>query len=855
MKKITFLLTLLFMFAGTGVTWAQAEYVSATPSGSTFATDTKWYTIKNKNGQYFATNGNYVDAVGNLKLVATKPTDNSGYWCLTGDATNGYELRNAAFPATMVMGMTGSEADARANLYYATETDAEVTKRFDIVTSDDPDKFNIKLHGSDNNGFNNRGGYLALWNSGSIKGDGNSQYIFEEVTEMVTPVIERLRVNYNGTDTYTKYTWKDSKIIANQSTATLPELSYFYTSNAAFAESDQTITADNHNFTITISSASAPFEFSTPQNPKWYTMKTRNDNNRYVVYEADDNIATGGPGNVTGTTPFGNSYINNLNKLEGSMWAFIQDGTGVKLYNRKAQKYITTNGNDAVATMTASGTSYLAETTTATGANFSLRQPGSNFAYLGSHQNSNRKLGTWSNQGYAGAQNDAGSGYTIATIDDTPNALEVAKGAYIHNWDAEQFNSYIGDASAITAEATTQANVATTIEGVIALKSTILKGFNKVDTNKYFRLVFKRGNATMTNMLARLSGGTVEEVEASYQAAWADANGEIAADETSDDQRAVVVNPNTADGDIASIWQFEEIADAAGQYLIKHANTGFYLGYTTGGNTHLHLLAKGADTNYAGHYSITTGSNTPTEKAFTAVNSTSSWKNLNTFYRPDAGQQTNNGRGITCWTGNLTDDGNIIYLKEVTEIPVSISAAGYSTLNLPFAVTIPENVKAHIVTNVNDDKELVMEELTGVIPANTAVILQAGEGTYNFTIAPAADPVEGNLLTGTTLERHGMEAGSYYGLANKTQGVAFYVANSTEVPANKAILKKDDVKNSSVQGANALTFFGETTGIGGVQTNTPADGDNTYYDLNGRRVMYPSRGIYVKGNGQKVFIK
>lgn len=849
MKKITFLLTLLFMFAGTGVTWAQAEYVSATPTGSTFATDTKWYTIKNKGGQYFATNGNYVDAVGNLKLVATKPTDNSGYWCLTGNATDGYELRNAAFPATMVMGMTGSEDGARANLYYATETDAEVTKRFDIVTSNDADKFNIKLHGSGNNGFNNRGGYLALWNSGNIKGDGNSQYIFEEVTETVTPVIERLRVNYGGTDTYTNYTWKDSKIIANQSTATLPELSYFYTSNAAFAESDLTITADNHNFTITISSASAPFEFSTPQNPKWYTMKTRNANTRYVVYEADNNIAVGGQ---NGNTPFENSYINNLDKLEGTMWAFVQDRTAVKLYNRKAQKYVTTTGNDATASMTDNGTKYLVETTTFEGGNFSLRQPGAQNSYLGAHREINTKLGTWTNNE---AQNNQGSSFTITPIDNMANGLEVAKGAYIHNWDAGQFNSYIGDASAITAEATALANAATTIEEVIALKSKVLNSFNKVDTNKFFRLVFKRGNAAMTNMFATKSGGSEEDAAASYKVAWANADGTMAADETTNEQRTVIVNPTSAANDISEIWQFENIEGKEGQYYIKNVNTGFTLGQATNGGEHLRLLAEGANLQYAGNYSIYTSNTNHTEKALYDNKITADQKYLNTYYNPG----NNPGRGIGLWSGATNDGGNVIYLKEVTEIPVSISAAGYSTLNLPFAVTIPtttENpIKAYTVTSVNDDKELVMEELTGVIPANTAVILQAGEGTYNFTIAPAAAPVEGNLLTGTTLERHGMEAGSYYGLANKTQGVAFYVANSTEVPANKAILKKDDVKNSSVQGANALTFFGETTGIGGVQTKTTADDDNTYYDLNGRRVMYPSHGIYVKGNGQKVFIK
>ena len=31
--------------------------------------------------------------------------------------------------------------------------------------------------------------------------------------------------------------------------------------------------------------------------------------------------------------------------------------------------------------------------------------------------------------------------------------------------------------------------------------------------------------------------------------------------------------------------------------------------------------------------------------------------------------------------------------------------------------------------------------------------------------------------------------------------------------------------------------------------------DNVLYDLNGRRVLYPSRGIYVTAGGQRIFLK
>lgn len=848
MKKITFLLTFLFMFAGTGVTRAQSDLVSATPTDGTFAADTKWYTIKSANGNYIATNGNYVDGLGNLKLVGTAPTDIYGYWCLTGDATNGYELRNAAFPATMVLGMTGSEAAARSNLYYADETDNGVTKRFDLTaatSTNGTSGYNIKLHGSANNGFNNRDGYLALWNSTGISTDNGSTYVFEPVTS-VTPNVEKLRVNYIITDSHTSYTGKTCAIVAAGSTAAVPELSYFY-GTPGFSETDLAITAVNHNFTMTISSESAPFEFSTPENPKWYTMKTRNDDTRYIVRIADDNIAAGGAANVNpGNTPFDETYISTFDKLEGAMWAFVQDGGGVKLYNRKGLKYVTTAGIDADASLTDNGTTYIANTTS--NGNFSLRQPGSTGSYIGSHRDTNSKLGTWS----GGNNTNGGSSFTIATIDETPNALTIARTIYKNVKSSEYngtYDSYIGD---VAAETENKANSAENVETVMTLKDTPLS-LNLVGTDKYFRIVFKRGSAAMTNMYATISGENEESVNNSIQAAWADADGEITGNGTTDNQRAVTVNPDNTENDMSAIWQFEAIPGETGKYYIKNVNTGFYLGQAQKGNKtdagHLHLLARNTDLQYAGNYSIVTNSSTPTEKAICDNNITANEKYLNTYYNTP----NNYGRGIGLWSDATTDAGNVIYLYEVTEIPVNISAAGYSTLNLPFAVNIPAGVTAYTVTGVNN-QELAMQPLTDVIPANTAVILQANQGEYNFGIAPAAETVTGNILTGTTLERHGMEAGSYYGLANKTQGVAFYVANSTEAPANKAILKKSDIP-ASTSLANALTFSGETTGIGNIETEDSADGSNVYYNLNGVRVLYPSHGIYVKGNGQKVFIK
>ena len=77
------------------------------------------------------------------------------------------------------------------------------------------------------------------------------------------------------------------------------------------------------------------------------------------------------------------------------------------------------------------------------------------------------------------------------------------------------------------------------------------------------------------------------------------------------------------------------------------------------------------------------------------------------------------------------------------------------------------------------------------------------------------------------------------------------------MPANKAYLLKTNITTSASSEAQMMNFVvdGMVTGINTVESNANKTDNNTYYDLNGRRVLYPTRGIYVKGNGQKVFIK
>ena len=60
--------------------------------------------------------------------------------------------------------------------------------------------------------------------------------------------------------------------------------------------------------------------------------------------------------------------------------------------------------------------------------------------------------------------------------------------------------------------------------------------------------------------------------------------------------------------------------------------------------------------------------------------------------------------------------------------------------------------------------------------------------------------------------------------------------------------------NGAVAASFTLRFGETTTGIDSVEAATDADTD-VYYDLSGRRVLYPTKGIYVKADGTKVFLK
>jgi hypothetical protein len=138
----------------------------------------------------------------------------------------------------------------------------------------------------------------------------------------------------------------------------------------------------------------------------------------------------------------------------------------------------------------------------------------------------------------------------------------------------------------------------------------------------------------------------------------------------------------------------------------------------------------------------------------------------------------------------------------------------------------------------------------GIINMGEAVILKSTSAS-SITLASAASPsatsYTDNDLKGTMTDITNPDYGHIYVLNKGTQGVGFYKLKSGKtIGANKAYL--------TYSGADAREFFlfDEATGIESID-HSPLTIDHSVYDLQGRRVLNPTKGLYIV-NGKKVFI-
>ena len=219
--------------------------------------------------------------------------------------------------------------------------------------------------------------------------------------------------------------------------------------------------------------------------------------------------------------------------------------------------------------------------------------------------------------------------------------------------------------------------------------------------------------------------------------------------------------------------------------------------------------------------------------------------------------QTSNGNYVVTW--NSSADASQWTIEPVEEFNITIGKGGWSTINYAFPVSLPASVvKAYAVSGETESAVSLaeVEPVDGEIqlPSNTPVFLEGTEGAVCtvsiLTSEPSAISVT-NVLSGTLLSES--PTGTIYGIATPSgKPTALYKMTArTTIPCNKAYL-------ASTQGGVAkldLDFGGTTTGIDSLTPDPTTVDSNVLYDLNGRRVLYPTRGIYVTGSGKKIYLK
>ena len=200
-------------------------------------------------------------------------------------------------------------------------------------------------------------------------------------------------------------------------------------------------------------------------------------------------------------------------------------------------------------------------------------------------------------------------------------------------------------------------------------------------------------------------------------------------------------------------------------------------------------------------------------------------------------------------------------LVELKALPATLGSNGYATFASPYALdlttaNLPSDVTAY-KANVSGTT-VTFTALNQTVPANTGVLLR-GTGTVNIPVAATGTTVEGNdfLVNEGGTAFAGDASYYYFGLVKNSDPLTFrkFDPSDTAIPADKAYLK---VLKGSVDAARGLEFVfdDDVTSIGEelrVKSEEFAPAAE-FYDLQGRKVAQPQKGLYIV-NGRKVVVK
>ena len=842
MKKFTFLLSLLLAFVGvtasaqTSRSWkklsADANLANAVTdlstltNGGTYAFysvgQSKYITINNFDNLHFGraaslTASNAESGLAVFKFHITKNGENTTYTFET--AIEG-QYMPAAADNNNKGGATATSTPASFVIQNHT-TDANPTTKKDgqFVIKNESGNLSFDMGGDDTNQF-------CGW-------EGKGANCWYKIVPVQLSETKAYSVPYVTTDNAgnTVTYLSGRKTLTEGETFATPIVPYYYSLSPE--QTNYVVSEDNCKFTYKLSKkGNAPVEFSTDNHKVWYTLKTRNSNGNYLVRQADNIIRSGGN---SGVSKYDATCITSLDLLDGGLWAFVEDGVAVKLLNKQNGKYLRVNGENNQANFNGEASKfYFQKITPKDGftADFSLQYAATSF--LGDHSTyqGTPLLATYKNDG---AYKDNGSAFIAEKIDLNSNAnfLALAKDVVTAEITAATASDASSDelvaqtADALSTAKTTVAS-ATSYDAIVKARAAAFNYPANVDANAYYQIIAQN--------VVNNTGENKGKAYISSESMVVNKNGVL---EAGADGSRIIRRTTASDALVPQMWQL--VANADGSYKIKNANTNCCIGQIVSNGTGVEMPINN---NGAGDYVITKG--LAANKFILKYGS----HMLNAF-------QGDVNTIIADYNGNHSGDtGSNWVIKKVTTVPVSITDAKYATVAFPFATKVAtEGVKAYYATGAADGMITLVEYPEGIIPANQGALLynEAGATTANLTVEATDKTVEGNILMPTTAKRSGFTANDTYVLAKNAAGEAAFLKNGlTVVPANKAYVATENIPAGS--SSNVLNFnFGQVTGINGVVAADKAGVQ--YFDLQGRRVLYPAHGVFVTNTGKKVFVK
>lgn len=593
-----------------------------------------------------------------------------------------------------------------------------------------------------------------------------------------------------------------------------------------------------------------PFELSTDATKHYYALFMNTaDNPYYVTVYSPYWITSGSMGNNV-VTMDDVSASRDFDYFKKCIWYFMRDDKSglVYVYNAydNTALAVNTNSDEMPVQVSAQGSGFkIGENSTSPlgsdgfPTSFNLLVPG-NKGCIGDYHPYYPLI--YHSDTYANCASSEYARFTVQSVDEAV-VLNAAKACIVS--EVPTSSDIVNDTYYTEAEVASLAQ-ASTYNALLEAAQNFSGTRVEVSTNKVYSLKFMNAD--------RFTACTAQ----------ADKDGNLLV-EGEEARLRTLPNGSSQVGTMSTLFRFTESDDhdATNQhYLLRHLNSGMYLGGLDAEGCAIFVTDR-AD---AHTYAVEWSQEKPGETLLLDVTAGAA-QYLCNLANASEEQADVNSAARTEGSGAVAA-GNKLQVKETPTYKVSINGeAKHATLCLPFPVELPSGVNAYYISGC-DNKAFELSSFNDwvadgpvVIAANTPAILNAdiaSTTTFELPIrlgTTGVHPTDAILLKGTGVKRTGMVERSYYVLANKSQGLGFYISVSPTFKANSAFIPADALSSYGTTLSQGYTFRWKdhTTGIDAIEAETAVH-EVRYFDLQGRPVLYPTHGIFINSKGQKVLI-